>query len=153
VLAAAEPLGRWPQERAGALAALEQPARNRRPRDASVLVAILLCEGDVAGAWERAQAGGCSRDVWRALARERAEERPQDAVDVYRRLLAGTIDLRSDSGYDGAIELLMELHRLLAAHGHESAHAGLVAEIRGVHRRKRNLIKRLDAQEWTAPCR
>ena len=76
---------------------LEQPPRGIWPRDRSVLVAILLWEGEVARAWEEAQAGGCSRDLWRALARER----PDDAVGIYRRLLSATIDLRNDNGYDG----------------------------------------------------
>jgi uncharacterized Zn finger protein len=144
----AEPLGAWPRERAAAMAVLEQPPSGIWPRDRSVLVAILLWEGDVAGAWEQAHAGGCSRDRWRALARAR----PDDAVAVYRRLLSATIDLRNDSGYDGAIELLAELHFLLAPLGREDEHAALVAEVREVHRRKRNLIKRLDAQQWVAPC-
>jgi len=147
-----EPLGRWSEQRAAALARLERPPRGTWPRDRSVLVAVLLWEGDTVRAWEEAHAGGCSRELWRALARERAAERPGDAVDVYRRLLAATIDLRNDSGYDGAIELLDELHALLARHGHEGAHAGLVTEVREVHRRKRNLIKRLDDWQWVAPC-
>jgi uncharacterized Zn finger protein len=150
--AEAESLGRWPAERAAAVAVLEQPPRGIWPRDRSVLVAVLLWEGDVARAWEQAHAGGCSRDLWRALARERAAERPGNAVDVYRRLLSATIDLRNDNGYDSAIELLAELHLLLAPHGHEAAHAALVSEVRDVHRRKRNLITRLDAQRWPAPC-
>ena len=134
------------------MAVLEHPPRGLWPRDRSVLVAVLLSEGDGARAWEEAHAGGCSRDLWRALARERAPQRPADAVYVYRRLLADTIDLRNDAGYDGAIELLAELHALLAPHGHEAAHLALVTELRDVHHRKRNLIKRLDAQRWPAPC-
>jgi uncharacterized Zn finger protein len=146
--AEAEPLGAWPRERAAAIAVLEQPPRGIWPRDRSVLVAILLWEGEVARAWEEAHAGGCSRDLWRVLARERRD----DAVGIYRRLLSATIDLRNDSGYDGAIELLVELHELLAPRGREAEHAALVAEVREVHRRKTNLIKRLDAQRWEAPC-
>ena len=143
--AEAEPLDRWPDHRAAAIAELERG----RLADRSVLVAILLSEGDTARAWEEAHAGGCSRDLWRRLARNRAARRPGDAVAVYRRLLAAAIGLRNDSGYDGAIELLDELHGLLAPHGHGAAHAALVAELREVHRRKRNLVKRLDAQTWS----
>jgi uncharacterized Zn finger protein len=150
--AEAAPLGRWPEERAAAMAVLEQLPRRMWPRDRSVLVAVLLSEGDVARAWDEAHAGDCSRDLWRVLARERAPRRPADTVGVYRRLLAATIDLRNDTGYDGAVELLDELHALLSAHGHEAAHVALVTELREVHRRKRNLIKRLDAQRWPAPC-
>ncbi len=146
--AEAEPLRAWPRERAAAMAVLEQPPCGIWPRDRSVLVAILLWEGDAAGAWEQAHAGGCSRDLWRALARER----PDDAVAVYRRLLSAAIDLRNDSGYDGVIELLAELHFLLAPLGREDEHMALVTEVREVHRRKTNLIKRLDVQQWEAPC-
>jgi hypothetical protein len=146
--AEAEPLAAWPRERAAAMAVLEEPPRGIWPRDRSVLVAVLLWEGDVDGAWEEAYAGGCSRDLWRALARER----PDDAVAVHRRLLSAAIDLRNDNGYDGALELRAELHGLLAPLGREAAHAALVAEVRDVHRRKTNLIKRLDAQRWEAPC-
>ena len=144
--AEAQRLGAWPRERSAAMTALEQPARGAWSRDRSVLVAILLWEGDIAGAWEEALAGGCSRELWRALARER----PGDAVAIYRRLLSAAIDLRSDTGYDAAVEMLTELHEQLAPLGQESAHAALVAEVRQVHRRKTNLIKRLDAQRWRA---
>lgn len=155
--AEAEPLGAWPEQRAAALAQLrtDQPSRPSRPLrwapDRSVLVGILLWEGDVSGAWEQAQAGGCSRELWRRLARERAAERPGDAVAVYRMLLAPTIDLKRDSAYEEAIELLAELHDLLAPAGHEDAHTVLVAEVRSAHRRKRNLMRMLDAQQWPAP--
>ncbi|HET6547557.1 MAG TPA: hypothetical protein VFG79_03800 [Solirubrobacter sp.] len=144
----AEPLGAWPHERAAAMAVLEQPPPGIWPRDRSVLVAILLWEDDAARAWEQAHAGGCSRDLWRALARAR----PDDAIAVYRRLLSAAIDLRNDSGYDGAIELLAELHFLLAPLGRQDEHAALVTELREVHRRKTNLIKRLDVQQWEVPC-
>lgn len=156
--AEAEPLGAWPERRAAALAQLQDdlPDRLAQPRrwgrDRSVLVGILLWEGDVSGAWEHAQAGGCSRELWRKLARERAAERPDDAVGVYRMLLGRTIDLRNDGAYREAIELLAELHGLLAPAGHEAAHTALVAEVRRVHHRKRNLMRMLDAQQWPARC-
>ena len=145
--AEAEPLRAWPRERTAAIAALEEPPRGAWPRDRSVLVGILLLEGDVAGAWEEALAGGCSRELWRALARER----PDDAVAIYRRLLSASIGLRSDTGYDAAVELLTALHEQLAPLGRVADHEALVAEVREAHRRKTNLIKRLDAQRWVSP--
>lgn len=138
--AAAEPLGRWDACRAEALAGLDARRSDTR-------VAILLWEGDVAGAWAQALAGGCSREHWRALARER----PGNAAAIYRRLLAPTIRLTGDSAYQEAVDLLSELYELVSAHGREADHAALVAEIRDVHRRKRNLMKLLDAQAWA--CR
>lgn len=151
--AEAEPLGAWATQRAAALERLRRDRVVRPSRwhpDRSVLVAILLWEGDVPGAWEEAQAGGCSRELWRRLARERVGERPDDAIGVYRMLLDRTIDRKNDSAYEEAIELLAELHGLLAPTGHEDAHSELVSEVRRTHGRKRNLIRRLDVQEWPA---
>jgi uncharacterized Zn finger protein len=107
----------------------------------------------VARAWDQAHAGGCSRELWRALARERAAERPGDAVATYRRLVSASIDLRNDSGYDAAVELLAELYALLAPLAHDDEHAALVAEVREAHARKTNLIKRIDAMGWTPAVR
>ena len=45
----------------------------------------------------------------------------------------------------------LRLHGLLPPAGHEDAHAALVAEVRSAHRRKRNLMRMLDAQPWPAP--
>ena len=119
------------------------------------LAARSVCaRGDPAvGERRRRRVGAGAR--WRLLARSLARagpRAPDDAVAVYRRLLSATIDLRNGSGYDGAIELLAELHLLLAPLGREDEHAALVTEVREVHRRKTNLIKRLDAQQWEAPC-
>jgi len=63
------------------------------------------CRGGAPAPWEQAHAGGCSRELWRAPARERAAERPRDAVATYRRLVSASIDLRNDSGYDAARSL------------------------------------------------
>ena len=82
-----------------------------------------------------------------------ARLRGPSTVAIYRRLLSAAIGLRNDSGYDGAIELPAELHGLRTPVGREAAHAALVAEVRDVHRRKTNLVKRLDAERWEAPCR
>jgi uncharacterized Zn finger protein len=106
----------YAEQRAVGLAALNDSDNQRWPRGNSVLVAILLREGD--------------------------------AVDVYRRLLSASLDSRNDSGYEAAIELLGELDALLAPHGHDDAHGALVDELRQAHRRKTNLIKRIDAREW-----
>ncbi|WP_143174512.1 hypothetical protein [Streptoalloteichus hindustanus] len=90
--AVAEPLGRWPAERAalGAVLAPDdapaQPTREDLDRS-STLVRILLWEGDHEAAWRVAQDRGCDEDTWSALAHGRADTHPEQALTVYRRLV------------------------------------------------------------------
>ena len=154
-----EPLGEWPARREQALAELHavadpSPQRDRaRPtpawaqRNRSTLVEVFLWEDDVAAAWEQAQAGGCAPALWRRLAAARAADRPQDALAVYRMLVGRVVGATSNAAYQEAVELLGELEQLLAPHDCADDHARLVAEVREVNRRKRNLLKLLD-QRW-----
>ena len=152
----ADALAEWPQHRERALAALRpgQTVRKGRPqwgrRDSSALVEILSWEGDEDAAWEAAQTGGCSPLLWRALAQKRAHAQPQDTVAVYRRLVTESLQAANNRAYDHAIELLEELEDALSPATGNEAHQALVAEVRDVHRRKRNLAKLLDAR-WPAP--
>jgi uncharacterized Zn finger protein len=151
----AEALGEWPQHRAAALAALRANGTAPRGesrwvrRDSSTLVEILMWEGDESAAWEAAHAGGCSASLWRALALARVRARPSDSVAVYRRIVAQSVEVTKNSGYEHAVELLIELEQALRPGSDVDAHAALVAEIRDVYRRKRNLVKLLDAR-WPA---
>jgi uncharacterized Zn finger protein len=163
----AEPLGEWPPRREQALAVLlagddaskparrasrAQPAPAWARRDRSTLVEIFLWEGDTAAAWEHAQAGGCAPALWRRLASARATDRPEDALAVYRMLVGRVLGTASTAAYEEAVELLGELERLLAPHGRRDDHARLVAEVRHVNRRRRNLLKLLDAR-WPGGSR
>jgi uncharacterized Zn finger protein len=148
----AEGLGAWPAQREAALTHLREAAMPSakasrwQRRDRSALVEILLWEGEVATAWEEAQAGGCSASLWRCLGLARAEERPQDAVAVYRKLVGQTVGATNNSAYAHAIELLIELEQALPGQA-VGEHRRLVAEVRGLYRRKRNFAKLLD-QRW-----
>jgi uncharacterized Zn finger protein len=152
----AEALGEWPQHRERALAALrsDETVPGGRSqwarRDSSTLVEILSWEGDEPAAWEAAHAGGCSPLLWRALAQARAHVRPQDTVAVYRRLVAESVQATNNRAYENAVELLVELEHVLPPGTDAETHRALVAEIRDIHRRKRNLAKLLDAR-WPPP--
>ena len=145
--AEAEPLGRWPEERAAAIDVLEQPAQ------AGLAARSLPCSLPCCCRRVMPAARGRRRTPATALAtsgaRSRATARPSARATLSmstggcsrpRSTCATTVatTLRSSSS--------AELYALLAPHGHEAAHATLVAEIREIHRRKRNLTKRLDAQ-------
>jgi len=148
----ADALGVWPERREAALAQLRDAATPSRkvPRwgrqDRSTLVEIFLWEGEVGAAWEEAQAGGCSESLWRRLAAERAEDRPQDTVAVYRKLVGQAVGMTNNRAYEHAIELLAELEQALPAQAADE-HGWLVAEVRELYRRKRNFAKLLD-QRW-----
>ncbi|MPZ67308.1 MAG: hypothetical protein GEU83_18000 [Pseudonocardiaceae bacterium] len=64
-----------------------------RPMGHSVLVNVLLWEGDVQAAWEAAHKGGCVEGVWLTLARQRAQEHPADAIPVFGRQIDAAVDV------------------------------------------------------------
>src|SRR4029077_14207972 len=78
----AERTGLWPKEHARALALLRKRTNSRRDR--SLLVAVLLLDGEVDQAWAEATAGGCRRDQWLELARRREDDHPGDAIPLWR---------------------------------------------------------------------
>ncbi len=116
-----------------------------RPAGHSVLVDILLWEGDVAAAWQAAQDGGCSEAVWLTLARKRADEHPADAVPVLRRHVESAVALAKRDGYERAVSLLTELARCHERADTAAELAEYVRALRTTHRRKRTFIAALDA--------
>lgn len=155
--AVAELAGRWPAERAAAhrvvgrhVAASERDATEAQRRSpwwqppGSLLVSILLEDGEVEGAWTAAQAHGCSESVWLRLACLRADEHPDDAIDVYRRHLARVLEPARNDAYDAVVETLGTLAPLYERSGRAGEFRDLVAQVRGSYRRRPNLMKRLD---------
>ncbi|MGH3997588.1 MAG: DUF6880 family protein, partial [Pseudonocardiaceae bacterium] len=68
------------------------------PRGHSVLVNVLLGEGDVQAAWEAAHHGGCVEGVWLALARQRAPQHPRDAIPVLCRQAETAVEVAKRGG-------------------------------------------------------
>ena len=136
----AEALRAWPERRQAALAQLRDAATPSRkvPRwgrqDRSTLVEIFLWEGEIGAAWEEAQAGGCSESLWRRLALARAEDRPQDTVAVYRKLVGQTVGATNNTAYEHAIELLAELEQALPAQAVDEHGAARRASSASIHR-------------------
>lgn len=133
-----------------ALPRLAQPtARGQhdwiRPAGHSVLVNVLLWEGDVQAAWNAAHDGGCSEAVWLALARTRARQNPGDAIPVFRRQVEAAVDLTKQHGYEQAASLLTELSRCYERIDAGPEFAEYVRGLRATHRRKRNFIGTLNA--------
>ncbi len=146
--------GRW-RERAldelrkqPALATPPPPSKGYewpRPMGHSVLVNVLLWEGDVQAAWEAAHDGGCVEGVWLALARQRAQQHPADAIPVFCRQVEAAVEVTKRDGYERAVSLLTEVSGCYERVGASAEFAEYVRSLRATHRRKRNFIAALDA--------
>ncbi|MEV0402980.1 DUF6880 family protein [Actinoallomurus sp. NPDC050550] len=144
---AARTAGCWDTERAAALDRLE---RRTPPDDAdlyhydgSVLVDVLIYEGDIDAAW-RAAEGQASERQWLALADLVRDEHPADALEVYRRAIEPRTRRTGDGNYYEIARLLLlarDCHRRL---GTEEQFAAYLAALRTVQKRKRNLMRILD---------
>lgn len=156
----ADRAGQWPSWREDALTSVReriQAAKNRRRRDEygswdradhSDLVQIFLWEKDVEAAWQEAQAGGCSADLWMELAAKREKEHPADAVAVYQRQVEPIIAGKGNASYEAAVRLLRKVHKLMARLGRTAEFHDFVAGLRARHKPKRNLMKLLDRAKW-----
>jgi uncharacterized Zn finger protein len=129
----AEAAGSWSEERAAALAI-----------GGSVLVEILLWEGDGDAAWDAAQRYGCSDSLWTHVAAARAEQHPADALDVYRRQLDRAVQPADQRAYNEVVRLLKTMRPLYATIGQTNSFDHLVASIRTTYKRRRTLLERLN---------
>jgi uncharacterized Zn finger protein len=158
LLAEAELPGRRAEMQASALDALrarivaQQPDGGARSPisvgDSMVLIEILLFEGDVDGVWETAQDHGCGAGLWLTLARARETTHPLDAILVYEKEVLAKIETRSNDGYRRAVDLLARIRTLVTQAGHPERFDELLAEVRTVHKPKRNLMALIDKKGW-----
>jgi uncharacterized Zn finger protein len=147
----AKALGEWEERRRWALSLLDSPEPDppgamRHPslrgRGCSELVRVLLWEDDVDAAWQTANEGGCSRDLWLKLADLRRAEHPEDALGVYRRHVEDVIAGKDKRAYAEAVRLIDETMRTLYTEsGRPEDFDAYVEEVRTAHRPKRNLMK------------
>lgn len=149
----AERSGQWPAWRDKALACIRERLAisekktephstlpwSHRWGDHSVLVEIFL--------WEATE-GGCSRPLWLKLAAERETAHPQDALAIYREQISLLLPQTGTGAYSEAIGFLRKIRDLLSVLGRADEFARYTAELRALHRRKRNFIKLLDQEGW-----
>ena len=151
--------GTWDDERAWALGLLrEQAARRSRPAGctdapgwtgwspACVLIDILIADGEIDAAWAAAD-GLASDDQWLRLANLVIETRPADALAVYRRLTAKLTKETGDAAYERIAQLLAAARTCHRRLGTEAAFAVYLRALREEQRRKRKLIRILDAHQ------
>jgi tetratricopeptide (TPR) repeat protein len=136
---AAQEAGRWPQERAAALAVLRDgnPAEHVR--------ALLYEEDDAAAAWAaaartKAFIGGA---VWDDLARRRATDRPADALPVLRRRVEEVLEATGRDAYRDAARRLVELREVSRRAGRGQQFEEYLRELTERHRRRPSLLSEL----------
>lgn len=113
----------------------------------SVLVEILLYDGDADAAWDAAQAYGCDERWWMTLARARETTHPADAIPVYERAVETLIDKKNAKAYGEAVKLMTRIERLHAA-ADDDGWPTYLTEITTRHRAKRSLIAKIHDQGW-----
>ncbi|WP_295409296.1 DUF6880 family protein [uncultured Thiocystis sp.] len=153
--AVADKLGRWPEQRERALAWLDETivreaaTTNRWKTTPSVpddsrRLEIALWENDLDAAWTIAQQGRCDNRLLIALAGQLEASRPQDAVELYRRVVPSIVQRTNNTAYDEAIKLIRKIGGLMKAQNQSQPFADYLAELRVQYKPKRNFIKLLD---------
>jgi hypothetical protein len=131
-------------------AGLKNPGRSRSQwhwtgGGHSLLVEIFLDEGDSGAALAEAKAGGCAADLWMKLAKARAKDHPQDAIEIYQARIDPLVNLKHNQAYDDAAELIGTIRELMAQTGKARGFGGWLEEVKIKHKAKRNFMKGLDA--------
>lgn len=157
---AAERAGDWPATRSWALDLLRAGAASDRSggpsgswghgpqwrlEPNSVLVDVLIDEGDLAAAWDAAK-HRASEDQWLRLADLVAQTRPADALAVYLRQIE---PLRQDTGERAYRRMARLLYSARDCHhrlGTDRVFNAYLRALRAEQKRKRRLIAILDAQ-------
>ena len=145
--------GDWPERRSAALELLRaQPiagaARHgtswAEPPGHSVLVEVLLWEGDIDAAWHAAQHGGCTRRHWVDVARARAAQHPADAIPILQQEILSAIEGAKRSAYHVAAKLAKELHGYAERAGRSDEFSAWIRMVRTDNTRRSALQNEFD---------
>lgn len=138
----------WPEERERAMVLLHEDLAKQglkaRYGMGPVLIDILIAEGDYVQAWEQAKLGSSEPQRLKVATLIRGE-RPAEALDVYVRALAPLRTQTGDEVYRREAELLDGIRACHMVLGREAEFSAFLAEFRAEQKRKRNLMKVLDA--------
>lgn len=115
----------------------------------SLLVAIYLSEKDPEAAWQEALTGGCSSALWLALAEQREQTHPEDALPIYKRHLELTLAQTNNAAYEAGIRLLHRIRTVMDRMGQETSFAGYLSSVRADFARKRNFIRLVEETRWS----
>jgi uncharacterized Zn finger protein len=131
----------WPARREALLRPLHERAADD-VRQSTALVRILLWEGEKEAAWRVAQQHGCADEAWWALADERAERHPADAIEVYRDLVEQELEDDTEDGGRVA-DLLEQMRGVFTRTGRPDAFSRYLDGIKSRHVDDRRLLDEL----------
>ena len=156
----ADRIGQWPVWRKEALALLheriENGQRRKKPKrqywepreDGSVLVEVLLWEGDPETAWREARTYGCSDTLLLQLAGRREKEHPEDAVVIYKQGVEELLGYANNARYEQAVNMLRRIGRVMKRIDKRDEFRTYLAEVREKNKRRPNLMKMMDQTRW-----
>jgi hypothetical protein len=111
--------------------------------DRSLLVEIFLWEGDIEQAWNEAQSGGCSADLWLKLCAKREIGHPADAYPVYMKLAEEAVEKKNNDSYKEAVKHIKKAKELATRCDQSSEVNTMLGKIKLTHKPKRNFIQYL----------
>lgn len=115
---------------------------------ASVLVDVLLYEGQANEAWQVATRHEVGEQTWMKLAQARESEHPLDAIPIYERAVAARVDTKKAAGYQDAVRILKRIEKLAAAGGEPDLFRDVIARLMGEHARKPSFMDLLRRAGW-----
>lgn len=112
------------------------------------LVRIFLWEKKYEEAWLEAKEGGCSRELWLELAKQREQDFPQDALTIYQAEIEPTLALTNNEAYHIVVGLLKKIQLLMQKLDKQEEFTSYLASLRVKHKPKRNFMKLLNEAGW-----
>lgn len=145
---AAQRNGVWVDERERAMTVLHEDLAKQGPKAlygmGPVLIDILIAEGEQDAAWDLAQKASSEPQRLKLAALIRPH-RPTEALEVYRTALARLRAQTGEDVYHRALELLYGVKACYGLLGQQDEFDRYLLEFRRDQRRKRNLIRLIDA--------
>jgi tetratricopeptide (TPR) repeat protein len=142
----AERTGEWPGLRDKAIGRLRD-ATTGQPAFANHLIGVLLDEGELDQAWQRAveHAEGLPESRWNQLIDLRQPTHPRDVIELWQQLIQQRLDASADKyRYSKAITMLRQLRDAYRATGDALGFETYLDCLRDRHQRKTSFIAKLD---------
>ncbi len=105
---------------------------------------IFLWEGDAEAAWQEAQEGDCSEDLWVQLAALREKDHPEEALEIYQRQIEPLVNQKNNQAYEQAAKYVGKARELMKRLKREAEFNTYLEGLRKAHKPKRNFMALLD---------
>ncbi len=149
----ARQIGEWNHWRGRALSAARRNNTAPIPRlrssrasapDRSALVSILIWEDDIQAALQEARKGECNDYLWQELAKRLASANPDEALNIYKRLVTKYAGGKNGYSYQRAIDVIRRAGHLMKKQKRRDEFLDYVKTLRQKYRYQHSLAKLLD---------